>query len=492
MAGDQKVFGMAPESGRWLFVVLGLVINLCLGSVYSYSVFKKPVELTFNTVTAQAEVAEVKDMDKMLLGKLFGLKKEQADELKAKQADLNAESVTALLGLKDDKEKAKAEAFATALKGMNSEQLAKIIGIKKVTSMQSNLPFMTFLAFFSILMFFGGRIMEKLGPKKLVMIGGVIVGLGWFLSGFATNIWMLTVTYGAIAGSGVGLAYGCPVAVATKWFPDKKGLAVGLALAGFGGSALLTAKIASVLIASAGLAMTFKYFGVAFLVIILVLALPLAFPVAGWTPAGWKAAAAASAAADYDQAGMVKTGSFWGLFLCYLIGCTAGLMAIGVSATVGTEVIKIDAATAASLTGFFAVFNAIGRPIFGSITDALKPQKAGLINLALVLVASLIMLKAGEGSLVMYMVAFAIFWLCLGGWLAIAPAATATFFGAKNYARNYGTVFFAYGLGAILGGLISGNAKDILGSLQVAFYPTAGLAVLGLLIAIVLIKEPKK
>ncbi|MCU0849337.1 MAG: hypothetical protein MUD12_15755 [Spirochaetes bacterium] len=90
------------------------------------------------------------------------------------------------------------------------------------------------------------------------------------------------------------------------------------------------------------------------------------------------------------------------------------------------------------------------------------------------------------------MVVFAGFRLCLGGRLAKAPTATATFFGMKNYARNYGLVFFAYGIGAMPGRFISGQAKDVFGSFKFAFYPTAGLAVLGLLLAIVLVKPPKK
>ena len=89
------------------------------------------------------------------------------------------------------------------------------------------------------------------------------------------------------------------------------------------------------------------------------------------------------------------------------------------------------------------------------------------------------------------MAAFAGFWLCLGGWLAIAPAATASFFGMAHYSRNYGTVFFASGLGAILGGLISGHAKDWFGSYTYAFYPTAGLALIVIVIALVLLERPR-
>ncbi len=409
MSNELKLFGMSAESGRWIYVILGLIMCVCLGAVYAYSIFLAPVREAFQ--------------------------------------------VSAFLG---------------------------------------NLPFMVFLAFFSILMFFGGRIMEKLGPRKLSIIGGVIVGLGWLLSAFAPNIWALTLTYGVIAGSGVGLVYGCPVAMGAKWFPDKKGLAVGLILAGFGGSALITGKVASELLPSVGLAATFMYFGIAFGIILFLLSLPFRFPSAGWAPAGWKPAAGAVVASDFAPGEMVKTSTFWGLFLCFLIGSIAGLMAIGISKPVGSEIIKITGETAATLVGIFAIFNALGRPLFGFLTDKIMPRNAALLNLFLILVVSVIMIVAKEGDTGLYTMGFIGFWLCLGGWLAIAPTATAAFFGMKNYARNYGVVFFAYGLGAIVGGIISGQAKDVFGTYTVAFYPTAVLAIVAMALAFVLLKPPKK
>ena len=409
MIEDTKLFGLPAASGRWLFVVIGLVMNVCLGAVYAYSIFLGPVKNAFN-----------------------------------------------------------------------------------VSASMANLPFMVFLSFFAILMFFGGRIMEKLGPRRLIIIGSIIVGLGWMLSSFAPNIWILTLTYGVIAGSGVGLVYGCPVATAARWFPDKKGLAVGLMLAGFGGSALITGKIASLMIPAVGLQSTFLYFGIVFGIVLVVLGLPFRFPVAGWKPAGWAPAAGSVAAADFMPADMVKTPTYWGLFLCFMIGSIAGLMAIGISKPVGSEIIKITGETAATLVGVFACFNAIGRPLFGFITDKLTARYATMINLAIILLVSILMIKAGEGDTNLYVISFVGFWLCLGGWLAIAPAATATFFGLKNYARNYGVVFFAYGLGAIIGGIISGQAKDVFGTYTYAFYPTAVLAAIGLVLCFILLKTPKK
>ena len=409
MSVETKVFGMKPESGRWVFVLLGFLINLCLGSVYAYSVFKKPVE------------------------KMFSVK-----------------------------------------------------------GLASNLPFMIFLAFFAVTMFFGGRLMKKFGPKMVAIIGGSIVGLGWILSFYATDIVFLTVTYGVIAGSGVGLIYGCPIAIAANWFPDRKGFAVGLTVAGFGGSPFITAYVAKRLIDAYGANTTFLYMGLAFLVLTVILSLPLRLPSTGWKPAGWAPAAAAATSVDMDTNAMIKTGAFWGILLCFMFGSLAGLMAIGISSTVGTEIIKIDPVFAASLVGIFAIFNGLGRPLFGIIIDKFSSKTAMIINLTIILLMSIGMLSAVEGSVWLFIICFVGFWMCLGGWLAIAPTTTAAFFGMKNYANNYGIVFMAYGIGAILGGLISGQAKDVFGSYTLAFYPTAGLALLGIVLTLILIKQPVK
>ncbi|MCX7679943.1 MAG: MFS transporter, partial [Spirochaetes bacterium] len=241
-----------------------------------------------------------------------------------------------------------------------------------------------------------------------------------------------------------------------------------------------------------GLSLTFLYFGIGFTILLVLLALPFRIPEAGWKPQGWTPPSTAASAVDVEPGEMVRSSSFWGLFLSFFIGCLAGLMAIGISKPVGNEIIKIPAEMATMLVGIFAIFNAVGRPLFGWLTDKITPKGAAILNLLIIMTVSVIMLLAKEGDVAMYVVAFCGFWLILGGWLAIAPTTTLTFYGVKNYARNYGVVFFAYGLGAIVGGIISGQAKDVFGSYQFAFWPTLILGAIGLVLVLAFLKPMKK
>ena len=410
---DATLFGMPVRTGRWVFVFAGMLMNVCLGAVYAWSVFRKPVADLFST------------------------------------ADV------------------------------------------KITATQTLLPFILFLALFTVLMPISGRIVQKVHPRTVSLVGSLIVAAGWILSRYATGMPWLYVTYGVIAGAGVGIVYGIPIAVVTRWFPDLKGLAVGLTVLGFGVSALVMAPLAHALIETNGILRTFFILGIAFLVLLGLMSLILRFPSPGWRPEGWQGAAAAASERSFTPAEMLSTSSCLGLWLCFVIGSLSGLMAIGISSTVGQEIIKLKAATAAGLVSFFALFNGGGRPLFGWLTDAIGHSKAAALSLFMTVLASGGMLLAHEGSVVLYAACFAAFWMGLGSWLAIAPTAVATYFGAKNYPTNYGIVFSAYGIGAILGSLSAGVVKDIFGSYLNVFHVSGSLATVGIIIALTLMKKPK-
>ncbi len=409
-----KLFGMEPEKGRWLLVVLGMVINLCLGSIYSWSVFVKPLTDYF----------------------------------------------TGTLG-------------------------------QQVTASDILLPFSVFLAFFAIAMPFTGKYIEQYGPRNVTIIGGILTGLGWLLASFANSVPMLYVMYGIIGGIGVGIAYGVPVAVSARWFPDRRGLAVGLTVLGFGFSALITANLAGFFIGAYGVMNTFRIFGFAMIILTILLAMPLKFPTAGWKPAGWTPPAPVTGqhvTCEFNRSQMLKTSSFYALWACYFIGCLAGLMAISIAKPVGTDV-GIETGLATMLVGFFAVFNGGGRPVFGALTDKFTPRNAAMVSFILIALASLLIWQVQ--SVTVYIIAFAVLWGCLGGWLAIAPTTTGNFFGTCDYPRCYGVIFLAYGAGAIAGPQLAGFIKTSTGSYLGVFPIVLVLAVIGLVIAFAMLKPPQ-
>jgi len=410
----ETILGMPPEKGRWALILLGMIINLCLGTIYSWSVFVGPLSGYFTGTLNQ-----------------------------------------------------------------------------QVTANEILMPFSVFLAFFAIAMPFTGRYIETLGPRTVTIIGGILTGLGWLLASVVTSVWMLYLVYGVIGGIGVGIAYGVPVAVSARWFPDRRGIAVGLTLLGFGFSAFLTANIAGYLIGTSGIMATFRIFGIAFIILIVLLSLPLRFPAPGWKPAGWTppvSGAGAQPVYECDRGVMLRTRSFYGLWLCYFIGCLAGLMAISIAKPAGTE-IGIEAGFATLLVGFFALFNGGGRPVFGALADKIDPGKTAIVSFILIALASLLIWLA-PGTIT-YMVAFAVLWGCLGGWLAIAPTATARYFGTCDYPRCYGVVFLAYGAGAIAGPQLAGFIKTTSGSYIGVFPYVLILAVAGIAIALFMMKPPE-
>jgi MFS transporter, OFA family, oxalate/formate antiporter len=406
-----KLFGIPAEKGRWFLIPIGMTVLLCLGTVYSWSIFRKPLEAVF--------------------------KKE----------------------------------------GIN------------ITATESLLPFTVLLVVFAVVMPIAGFYINRFGARLITAVGGVVMATGYILSSFASNIPMLALSYGIIAGIGVGMAYGMPLAVVARWFPDKKGIAVGLTVVGFGLSPLITAPLAKSLIDTYQVRQTFIIFGVAFALIILAVSATLTLPPSGWKPANWNPPALnKSHHTTSNHESMIQSRTFYGLWLCYAIGSFAGLAAIGIASPLAQEIIKLDAATAASSVSLFAIFNGAGRPFFGWLTDRLTPKFGAIVAFMLVIIASIMMLNARQGDVTTYLVAFSLFYFSLGGWLAIAPTSTLTFFNPQDYAKNYGIVFTAYGVGALGGTSIAGQVRDIFGSYTNFFYPTTALAMLGIILTVFLLK----
>lgn len=348
-----------------------------------------------------------------------------------------------------------------------------------IRATHSGLPFLVFLATFALGMAGAGKAVERWGPRRVGLVGGTMVGAGWILAGFSPNIVVLTLLYGVLGGLGVGVVYGCPIAVVGRWFPDRRGLAVGLALAGFGASALVVAPLMDALIHAHGPLRTFTLLGIAFFALMTLGALPLRFPPTGFTANGTVRPASSR---DHTRGSMLRTRAFLVLWTTFTLGSLAGLMAIGIAAPFGREVAHLTPALSAGAVSVFALFNGLGRPAFGWLTDRRSPREAALLSFSLILLAALLLEFEGRYPVV-YFLGFALLWFNLGGWLAIAPAATATLFGTAHYAENYGLVFTAYGVGAILGNVLSGVLRDLTGTYLAVFPPVIGLAAAGFVLA---------
>ncbi|MBN1309080.1 MAG: OFA family MFS transporter [Chitinispirillaceae bacterium] len=382
---------------------------------------------------------------------------------------------------------------------------------------QTQIIFSVGLATFAVVMaLIAGKWQAKAGPRKVAMTGGIVLGAGYILAGLAgTNFWGILFGVGILGGAGIGLGYVCPIAACVKWFPDKKGLITGLAVAGFGFGALIWIKLTSGFVfgpinltpgwkglygAGMNVNQVFMLYGVLFAVLVLIGAVLLKNPPEGWKPAGWTpptgAAAATSGQANFTTGQMVKTLQYWSLFLIFMIGATAGLMVIGVIGLFGKDALTangVEAVKAAIITGtamglFYALMNGLGRIIWGSVSDKLGRKNSIVLMSFLQGIMMILFFFIGGKEWGLYISA-AIIGFNFGGNFALFPAATADYFGNKNVGTNYPWVFMAYGVGGIIGPILGGRMGD-LKVWSMAFIPAGIACIIAAIIGITL-KQPK-
>jgi len=370
---------------------------------------------------------------------------------------------------------------------------------------QTQAVFSAGLALFAIVMVIAGRMMPKVGPRKLAVSGGIVLGLGYVLAGLfgETSFPVLFICIGIIGGSGIGLAYVVPIAVGMRWFPDKKGMITGLAVAGFGFGAMLWVKLAGAwghLIENIGLGTTFIVYGVAFFVTVVIGGVWMRFPPEGWKPAGWEgekaAAGSAAPSVDFGSGRMLSTPQFYMIFLTFLFSASAGLMSIGLMKLFPGQALEangIDPLRASAIAGtamavFFSLANGLGRIGWGTISDKIGRKPSIFLMTALQGVMMLLFpFMAGTPSL-LYLGA-ALVGFNFGGNFALFPTITADTFGAKFVGQNYGWVFLAYGVGGIFGPILGGRLGDM-GNFPMAF-TIVGVLCLAAAVIIALVKKPQ-
>src|ERR1700723_731737 len=322
--------------------------------------------------------------------------------------------------------------------------LARLFGwsIPEVT-----LTFTISIFVLGIAAFFGGLWLNRRGPRIVALTGGVLYGLGVFLASFSDHgLWWLYLSYGVIGGIGLGFAYIVPVAVLVKWFPDRRGLITGIAVGGFGAGALITAPVATYLMARVGVLHAFALLGIGYTILGVLASLFMRNPEKDWKPAGWAPSAVLAAqrsAVNHTLGQALRTWQWWALWMILFLNTSAGISLISQESPVFQELAKVTVIAAAGMVGIVSIGNAVGRVFWAWVSDLLSRRVTFIITF-LFQVALFWFLPQISSAAILTTVAFLIL-MCYGGGFGTMPAFAADYFGSANVGSIYGLMLTAWG-----------------------------------------------
>ncbi len=325
--------------------------------------------------------------------------------------------------------------------------------------------------------FVGGVWMRRSGPRNVAIAAGILYGGGVFLASFSgAHLYWLYLSYGLIAGFGIGLGYIVPVATLVKWFPDKRGMITGIAVAGFGAGALITAPIASRLIVSQGVMRTFAILGVVYFVAVTIPAFFMKDPPANYRPEGWTPSATQQkqrSSRTYTLPEALKTWQWYGLWMLLFLNTSAGISIISQAAPMAQEVTKVSAVVAAGLVGIISIANGSGRFLWAWFSDLVGRRWVFLMMFAVqaILFASLPKVSSFPAFSVLCFVVL----LCYGGGFGTMPAFAADYFGPENVGSVYGLMLTAWGFAGLFGPMLIARIRQSTGHYSQALFIIAGV-----------------
>lgn len=357
---------------------------------------------------------------------------------------------------------------------------------------QVTLTFLISWFFLGCFAFLGGLLMKRIGPRVVAMVAGVLWGGGVFLASFSAHkLWWLYLTYGVIGGTGLGMGYIVPITVLVKWFPDRRGLITGIAVAGFGAGSLFSAPAAGWLMRHVGLMPTFAYLGIAYGLIALAAGSFMQNPPEGWQPEGWTPTAkhiSQRSDRDYTLGQALGTWQWWAICMLMSINTMAGLSIVSQAAPIFQEIGKASAATAAGLVGVISIGNGVGR-IFWSWVSDLTTRKAAFFMMYLV-EAILFWTYHSIGSLTVLGIVTFVVVMCYGGAYGITPAFAADYFGPRDVGSIFGLMMVPWAFASAFGPLLFAYLRQINGNYNQALYLIAGLMTTALILPI-LVNPPR-
>jgi len=375
--------------------------------------------------------------------------------------------------------------------------LAQLYGWSKAETIA---PYRYSLLAFAAGMILAGIWQDRKGPRVVASAGGFLLGTGCLLAAWiGDTVAGLVFAYGIVAGFGVGFAYVTPIATCIKWFPDKRGMIVGLAVMGFGVGPLLFGPLLESLIgadaASLGstIPRTFLILSGIFYVGVIGAAQIYRVPPPGWRPPQWTSASARAAAVETGPRKMIATWQFYALWVLYFLGTSVGLTAIGEATPLLREMASSTAImSAGTALGVMSIFNGLGRLGWGSVSDRFG-RKAATLGMCVVSAAACLVFLRTASTFMPLLAGLCLVAFSYGGYLALMPSFTADFYGPRNVGANYGLLFTAWGIcGFVVPGYFAGimdkakAAGNLAAGYQEVYWTLAILAMLGAVVAAIL------
>ncbi len=343
---------------------------------------------------------------------------------------------------------------------------------------------------------FLGKWVEKVGPKISGATAGIFYGIGILGSGLAVQLESLLLfylCYGVIGGIGLGLGYITPVSTLVKWFPDRRGLATGMAIMGFGFAALIFGPVMQSLFDAVGVANAFYVLGIVYMILILSSARYIERPPEGYLPKGFKPGEGGNIKADIaniDADASLKTSRFYYIWIMMFINIACGIAIISAASPMMQEKLNYTPMEAAAIVGLIGVFNGLGRIIWSGLSDYLGRANTYIIFFAFQILAFFFLPKIAT-ELVFLVVLFTVITM-YGGGFATLPAFLGDLFGTKQLGAIHGMVLAAWGLAGVVGPTVYDVVKNATGSLNATLEVFAGLFVVALVISFLMKMEVSK
>lgn len=344
-----------------------------------------------------------------------------------------------------------------------------------------------------------GRFVERSGPTKSAMIAAVLFGLGQAGSGVAValdSLPMFILCYGLLSGIGLGIGYIAPVSTLVKWFPDRRGLATGMAVLGFGAGALITAPLAASLMETVGITTTFFILGGSYFLLMSLGAWYIAPPPKDWIPAGMKEKAKLSSRrvlqdlSSLTAKKAVVTKHFWMLWTIMLINTSAGIMMISVASPMAQTIGGLTAGSAAVMVGLMGIFNGAGRIGWAAASDYLSRPVVYIIFFIIQLVAFISLPNISSALLFQILIFLVV--SCYGGGFSNLPAFIADLFGTRELGAIHGYLLTTWSLGGLIGPTLVSQIYAFTGSYIPVFYVFIVLISIALIISFFLKKDVRR